>query len=67
VKLNRATDVSHEEDLDYSSFWVLIPMFLVALFVLTVFGCCIFATPSKLFEQQQQQQQQQQRRKKLRA
>jgi hypothetical protein len=35
--------------------------------VLTVFGCCIFATPSKLFEQQQQQQQQQQRRKKLRA
>lgn len=25
--------------------------------MLTVFGCCIFATPSKLFEQQQQQQQ----------
>eukprot|EP00557_Chaetoceros_sp_GSL56_P011581 CAMPEP_0176486458 /NCGR_PEP_ID=MMETSP0200_2-20121128/5577_1 /TAXON_ID=947934 /ORGANISM="Chaetoceros sp., Strain GSL56" /LENGTH=754 /DNA_ID=CAMNT_0017883157 /DNA_START=248 /DNA_END=2509 /DNA_ORIENTATION=- len=53
VKLNRATDVSKNDQLDYSSFWVLVPLFLMALFVLTLFGCCIFATPSKLFNQQE--------------
>ena len=44
VKLNHATGM--EGSMGYSSYWVLLPIYLIAALVLMMFGCIIFATPA---------------------
>lgn len=52
VKLNRATDI--EKGLNYSSFWVIFPLFVVASLILCLFGCCIFATPEDMMREEEE-------------
>ncbi len=49
VKLNRATEV--EGGVNYSSLWVMFPLFMIAALVLCLFGCCIFATPESIMKE----------------